>query len=147
LSKWTGVEVGRHVLCYQSDVSQCPTFRQCLCGDNDRCAYASYGNCGVYSFGGCVMICPVVFYCTVFAYVCKPFVAGRQGIPSCYVFFCATSKGERVPKSRRPARSDENPCTFIRTVAEIKLIGVELAATIVFFVWLYREVIHQIVGK
>jgi len=42
----------------------------------------------------------------------------------------------RTPKGR--ARTD-----FFQFVLEVKMIALEVAITTVFFVWLYREVIHQ----
>ena len=31
-----------------------------------------------------------------------------------------------------------------RIIAQVKFVAVEIAAAIVFFVWLYREVIHEL---
>jgi hypothetical protein len=33
---------------------------------------------------------------------------------------------------------------FFHVLIQVKLVAIELAATIVFFVWLYRELIHEL---
>jgi hypothetical protein len=44
----------------------------------------------------------------------------------------------RTPKHGR-ARAN-----FFEIIVKIKLVAIELAATIIFFVWLYRELIHEL---
>jgi len=44
----------------------------------------------------------------------------------------------RTPKHGRTRAN------FFHVLIQVKLVAIELAATIVFFVWLYRELIHEL---
>ena len=46
---------------------------------------------------------------------------------------------QRIRTPKRRTRAD-----FFEIVLHVKIVALELAVTIVFFVWLYREVIHQL---
>lgn len=48
-------------------------------------------------------------------------------------------KGLRMSTPKRRTR-----VKFFEIIVKIKLVAIELAATIIFFVWLYRELIHEI---
>ena len=47
-----------------------------------------------------------------------------------------------VQKSPKRGRSSLNK--FIHIILITKFVAVEIAATVIFFVWLYRELIHEI---
>ncbi|MBB5060732.1 hypothetical protein HDF16_005468 [Granulicella aggregans] len=42
------------------------------------------------------------------------------------------------------AEQQHAPDPLFKVVLEIKMIALEIAISIVFFVWLYRELIHQL---
>jgi hypothetical protein len=44
----------------------------------------------------------------------------------------------------RVSRNGHTRANFLSILIQAKLIALEVAATIIFFVWLYRELIHEL---
>lgn len=78
-------------------------------------------------------------FCTIYAALYYRHPGKPPGSPA-----LATPREHMKGLRTRVSKNGHAKANLFHVLIQVKLIGLEIAATIVFFVWLYRELIHEL---